>query len=190
MTLEQLLKTNTPTYISDGPGLVGYPDQSMQDDIYNWAISAANFDGKRVVDIGAGRGDIIKYLPASVVYTGIETNKLMCEFGTQRHNANMINTDYVGLDIDFGSFDIALCIGTLNSIKSDNPWETFSNFFWKMYNEITDRMIIIVNNESADEFFNSYPFSELFINVLSNAKIPFTIDYSRYEGIYRLVVFK
>ncbi len=195
MNLEDLLSpkpqvVEIPDYIKTDPEMVGYPDVEMQDQIYGWALSEVNTNGKTILDVGAGRGDIFRHIDNCKEYIGFEINEILCKAVGGKHDRfTLFNADYLNVELTH-SVDIALLIGTLNSINAPDKWNAFNLFFNKMYNECTECCIFILNCKSDDESLNDFPFNELFINVLSNSKIPFNIDYSYFEDIYKLTIFK
>lgn len=189
--LEMIQQIEIPDYLISDPEVVGYPDLYMQEKIYDWAIQYLNFSGKTILDIGAGRGDLFSVLQQFNLksYVGIEQRGALCLVGSNQHNDprfTLMNADYFQIN---AKVDIAFVIGTLNSINTDDKWAMFKSFFDKLYSEINECGIFILNSTSEDGF-NSFPFSELFTELLSASNIPFTIDYSKFEGIYKLTVYK
>lgn len=182
-----------PEYIKYDPEIVGYPDTDMQRDIYNWALEGLNLIGKRVLDVGAGRGDLFPLLSFINDYIGFETKQFLCTAGQSNHGHdrrfNLLCSDYLETELS-EKVDVAFVIGTLNSTHSGDKWETFLKFFRKICNDCNDSIIFILNRATEDENFNDFPFDDLFANILSDTKTPFKIDYSRFEDVYKLTVFK
>jgi hypothetical protein len=188
---DMLQQIEIPDYLVNDPELVGYPDLEMQEKIYNWAIQYLNFSEKTVLDVGAGRGDLFNVLNQFNLksYIGIEERQALCYVGVSTHTDprfSLINANYFNIEY---KADIAFVIGTLNSTSTTTKWEDFKKMFNKLYSEINECVIFIVNNHSLDGF-NDYPFNELFTNLLLTNNIPFTIDYSKFEGIYKLTIYK
>ena len=180
-----------PDYLLNDPEVVGYPDLEMQTEIYQWAVEGIRYWDKTILDVGAGRGDLFKYISYCKGYVGVESRESLCLAGRHKHasfeNFSLVNIDY--FQADNVGVDVAFVIGTLNSINTKDKWDTFKQFFDKVYNEISDCCIFILNSKS-DEGLNDFPFSELFAEVLSVGNIPFKIDYSKFEDIYKLTVYK
>lgn len=181
-----------PDYLLNDPEVVGYPDLEMQDAIYQWAVEGVNCWGKTILDVGCGRGDLIKFIPYCNQYIGVETKDSLCLVGNRKYdhfdNFEICQGNY--LTMTFVNYDIGFVIGTLNSITAQDKWETFKEFFNKLYKEISDCCIFILNSGNSEEGFNDFPFNELFTELLTVSNIPFKIDYSKFEDIYKLTVYK
>lgn len=171
-----------PDYLIHDSEIVGYPDIDFQQQIYLWAISDILIAGRSVLDVGAGRGDLFHFLGSVGTYCGYDTNKILTEIGPTKYpdaRFSLINEDYLKVTHP-QKFDISVCIGTLNS---DELKSSFKEFFDKMYEDTKEVLVFILSTEY-------FPFSDIFMNILTDENIPFKVDYSKFEGIYKLSVYK
>lgn len=178
-----------PQYLINDPEPVGYPDTKMQDDIYRWAIEDINFFGTDILDVGAGRGDLFSVMPYVNSFHAFETTVGLCEAGKVKYGNNptynIYNEDYLTSNNE-GMFDYGFCIGTLNSIQTTDKWNTCVKVFNQMWVDCKVGLIFIVNTGSDEAGNNGFPFTELFTNLIVGEDKPFKLDYSKYEGIYKL----
>lgn len=178
-----------PDYLINDPEPVGYPDTKMQDDIYRWAIEDLNLTGMNILDVGAGRGDLFGVMPYVSSFHAFETTVGLCAAGKVKYGNNPVyniyNEDYL-TTINEGMFDYGFCIGTLNSIQTTDKWNMFVKVFNQMWVDCKLGLIFIVNTGSDEAGNTGFPFSELFTNLIVGEEKPFKLDYSKYEGIYKL----
>jgi SAM-dependent methyltransferase len=193
MNLEDLINeppapTEFPSYLLTDPEVVGYPDTEMQNQIYGWvARTFPSWENLTVLDVGCGRGDIHKELKGSN-YIGVETNRVLCEAGQKLYSSNprfkIFNYDF--FDTDFEQVDVSVVIGTLNNMD----WASFKKMFDALTNISRKAVIFIVNSESDDPELTEFPFIELFNHIPQLNEMPFEIDHTMFNGIYKLVVYK
>lgn len=178
-------KAQYPDYLVEDPEIVGYPDLEMQDTIYKWVASGLPYTGYSVKDLGAGRGDFIKYLNPGSRYIGIESKKALVMIGKDKYEGiELIHGDYFNMDI---KTDYTIIVGTLNENNNKDKWEHFNLTLNKALESTNTAIIFILarNMDGNTDYFD-YPFEELFLHLRSDLR--FTVDYTHLEDIYRLTV--
>lgn len=187
-----------PDYILNDPQQVGYPDKEMQDEIYGWVYDSVNKLAdpdtrfrSTITDFGAGRGDISHWFSGgdAFKYTGFETNPILVQAGNQKYKESkyidftLIQQDFFDSNI---KSDFTICVGTLNSIPTENKWGLFRRTMQKALETTEKAIIFVLSNKFDVEGFNDFPFKELFDHLPNN---PFTIDCTKFEDIYMLVIY-
>ena len=173
-----------PDYLINDTEVVGYPDEEMQDEIYDWVLNATD-DRQSIKDYGCGRGDI-NGGNDFYFYLGIDKNPIMIRAGKQKWpDVNIIHDDYLNVDT---VTDHTVCVGTLNVDHGYDKWEYFSKTLDKGLETSTKSVIFILARKMELEGFLDYPFDELFQHLPENLR--FEIDYTKFEDIYRLIVYK
>lgn len=173
-----------PDYLLNDPEAVGYPDEQMQKDIYMWTLQY--MVGRHTVkDIGCGRGDFGDYFPAEY-YTGIDINQIMISAGKQKHpDLNLICDDYLNYT---ETTDYTVCIGTLNTFIGIEKWEWFDRTLAYALDTSNIASIFVLQSDTELDGYLSYPINEILTRIPS--KLPFKLDYTKFEDIYVLVVYK
>ncbi len=205
MILEHLLNDSTasivennemtiPDYLLNDPEIVGYPDIDMQFEIYAWASDGVDLSKSNILDVGCGRADFGHFLVKKIDdinYIGVDKNVPLILAGREKYsdinkrNMNLFDGDIY--DFEFDEIDHSFVIGTLNSM----PFEDFDKMFNKLYSISKKSIIFIVNRDSeSDTNLYGFPFSELFKRIPRLNNLPFIIDHTRFDGIYKLIVFK
>lgn len=181
-------ENNFPDYLINDPQIVGYPDLEIQEQIYEWVneyLPPMNFSVK---DFGAGRGDFYGYLSSTnrdVDYYGFDLNPNLVNVAKSKYpDIQIFNNDYLDISIET---DYTVVIGTLNENHGQDKWDNFNKTLIHAQNT-TNRSILFVlqadcyENESSCDF----PINDL-VKILPK-NIKFTIDNSKIEDIYILVV--
>ena len=180
-----------PEYLINDPLFVGYPDIEMQEDIYRWVAESIPINGYTLKDFGCGRGDFYGWLQkdrpfVEPNYIGIDSKVSMVLSGEKKYpGIRIINSDFLeNEDVT----DYTVCIGTLNDDHGFDKWEYFNRTLITALRTTKTAVIFILsrNFDGLDGFLD-YPFEELFQNFPST--IPFKIDYSKFEDIYKLTVY-
>ena len=177
-----------PDYIINDPEVVGYPDEYMQDEIYQWVYSSLHGFGS-IKDVGCGRGDFGNYLknqtwPNSFDYIGIDRTKLIIDAGMKKYpELNLICNDWMNI-ID--ATDYTVCIGSLNHDDGSDRYDRF----WSVFDhsrQTTNKKIIFVFSTEPEEGFVHYELNRILHGIPEG--YPFDIDCSRYKGICKLVFY-
>ncbi len=185
-----------PNYLINDPEIVGYPDKEMQEEIYEWVVSSLPKYNFSIKDLGSGRCDFYRYIMTDfsslldsrvgISYHGIESNPNLCNVAKYKYpDVNVINNNYFDVNLQT---DYTILIGTLNTNEGINhKWDNFNKTLIYALNN-TNKAIIFVLARNMDglEGYFDYPFEELFQHLHPSLK--FTIDYSKFEDIYKLVV--
>ncbi len=174
-----------PDYIIDDPEVVGYPDEKMQWDIYNWVSKSIPNPEATVKDFGCGRGDFGHDWVRSENYIGIDRTPVIINAGKKK---------YPGLDLRLGDWfdcndvtDHTVCIGSLNSNNGQDEWEYLADTLDHAIATSNISVIFILNRKTELDGYVEYPIGKLLD--LLNDDLPFEIDYSKFEDIYKLVVY-
>lgn len=183
---EELTSIEIPPYLLDDPEAVGYPTDEFQTEIYNWVLEyVPSFTIKTVKDFGCGRGDFGKnFFPN--YYTGIDLNKIIVDTGRKKYPTfNLIHGDYLKCSLQT---DYTVCIGTLNSFTGIEKWEWFERTLKVALDTTNEAIVFILSKNSELEGYLDYPISETISRIPT--ELPFKIDYTKFEDIYALVVYK
>lgn len=130
-------------YISHSPKPIGYESIEHQKLIYLHTLMGWNVD-MSILDIGAGRGDIYKFLNdmyvedemAQIEYTGIELNPTFVHIAADKHNLSLLNQNFETLDEYPPADYIVGCSIFLNKhcYNETDDLERIFNIIDKMYN--------------------------------------------------------
>lgn len=74
-------------YLFVDPGVVGYPDEESQREMYKYICRYIN-PGESVIDFGAGRGDLYAYLLEQDIqtkYVGVEVSDILVSVSKQKY---------------------------------------------------------------------------------------------------------
>lgn len=187
-------KVEIPDYLLNDPQVVGYPDLEMQNQIYGMVSdviyhSIYTNDNLRtepysVKDFGAGRGDFSKWLVVNDdQYTGYEINRLLVEAGKVKYDGiNLVEKDFFQSNL---KTDFTICVGTLNSMPTNDKWKLFRDVMQKALETTTNKIIFVLANRFDVEGYNDFPLTELVQHLPTN---PFELNYTFLEDIYMLVV--
>lgn len=188
---------NLPDYLLNDPEIVGYPDEEFQLEIYDWAMSWAY--NSKVADVGCGRGDFYGRLSDFSLkkppeYIGFETNPLMVSAAKKKHvGINVYQENF--LDYAGENFDHIFWIGTLNSDYGHFDLNTFAgryDYFLKNVRhglKYCNNSLIFILLNSAEDGFIAHPIPTI-TDFLLKENQPFEIDYSKFQDIYKLTIFK
>lgn len=189
-------------YIYTDPQIVGFNSVEEQNAIYNEVLSFIDIEGKSILDIGCGRGDIIntlhQYLQGEIQfsYTGIEMNPLMCDIANELYvsqdNINFINSEFDSIDDSFlGSSDIVLHILTTRipyqNIDIYDKFRSDVELSKKLTN--SDGIIIfLIQNDTYnhDDGTTKYEISKI-VDILKHEK--FAIDNAALVGFSKIIIF-
>ena len=190
-----------PERIYTDPMVVGYYDLEMQNDIYHYALHGnvpIMADNLSIIDIGAGRGDVIRYLekfgykPGMVQYGGYESNTLLATVGNEllsKDNFNGIisNSDFMDSEIETPA-DIVLAIGTLNLNygRSIKDWPYAELMIKKAISCAKEKVIfVLLHDNGGNEQYISYPIPNM-TELALQFGLPFKIDYGKIDDVYTL----
>lgn len=202
LNVQQIL----PEYLLEDPQVVGYPDLEMQENLYAYALRGVlplvqdPINPMAVVDIGAGRGDLRAFLDANYPgyqYYGYELNSIHRNIAKQKYGIELIVSDFSNIAYNFKGW--GFCIGSLNDdyglFQPDSPDSKYA-YFGKLLDSclrnISEGSVFILLNETSSEQENLIPFpiAEMVEFLDSNYKdLAFSIDYSKFQGIYKLVIY-
>lgn len=183
---EELAIVGFPPYLIDDPEAVGYPSDEFQQEIYDWVLEyVPSFTIKTVKDFGCGRGDFGKnFFPN--YYTGIDLNKIIVDTGRQKYPLfNLIHDDYLKCTLET---DYTVCIGTLNSFNGIEKWEWFERTLKVALDTTNEAIVFILSKNTEVDGYLDYPVAQIIGRVPT--ELPFKIDYTKFEDIYALVVYK
>lgn len=180
------------------PEFVGYTTLEDQHNIYNFACRELENIGPEdgvvsILDVGAGRGDLKKYLNIlygdQIKYTGIDSNPLMIELSDHMNDANIILGDFMTYDFSFGtdlrvSFDIVYHIVNFLDYNPGIPKESIAYILQKSL-LLADKAVIFVFQHDIAEFPDELAH---FVKYLSTEKLRFNIDNLDNSNLYRIVI--
>lgn len=190
-TFEEKLATDQltieiPPYLIDDSEAVGYPTDEFQQEIYDWVLEyVPSFTIKTVKDFGCGRGDFGKHFFPNY-YTGIDLNKIIISAGRTKYPPfNLMCADYLKCSLQT---DYTVCIGTLNSFVGIEKWEWFEQTLKIALDTTNEAIVFILSKNTEVDGYLDYPISETISRIPT--ELPFKIDYTKFEDIYALVVYK
>lgn len=190
-----------PERLYTDPEVVGYPNQLIQDLVYDTALSGRlPFAGDiSIVDIGAGRGDVVSYIlsrypQVNLKYTGYEINPILDKVGndllSKFDNCQILNEDFLSAEIN--DANIVLMIGSLNLNygRDIGDWPYLEQMLKKAVEIFTEKIIFVLyqTNEGEDQHI-AYPIPNV-SELLLQLGYPFSIDYGRLENVYTITVHK
>lgn len=184
--LSELDDFEIPEYLLNDPEAVGYPDIEMQNEIYKWVLQyVPAFADKTVKDLGCGRGDFGDNFFVDK-YTGIDRNRIMIAAGKQKYpSLNLICDDYLNYT---ETTDYTVCIGTLNTFIGIEKWEWFDKTLAYALDTSNIAVVFVLQSKTELDGYLDYPINEILTRIPS--KLPFKLDYTKFEDIYVLVVYK
>lgn len=189
--LDEIEETQTdtfPEYLINDPQIVGYPDEDIQNQIYEMVNSHLPTMNFSIKDFGCGRGDFYNYLTSTnrgVDYFGIDLNPNMVNIAKSKYpDIQIFNNNYLDIAIES---DYTVVIGTLNESNGLDKWENFNKTLIHAKNT-TKREILFVLQSNCYGFEGSddFPIHEVIQRLPENTR--FVIDNSKMEDIYVLVV--
>ena len=199
MKLEDLLpnkpiavESQFPDYLINDPQIVGYPDLDMQRQIYEWVgnkLYETDLHNPTIKDFGAGRGDFWKaFYRSNDIYYGYEILPNLVECGKYKYkdaiDFHLYCKDFMTEPLMVSNFTV--CIGTLNSIPTSNPWQLFEDTLRRAMETTTDKIIFVLNDNN-EHGFNSFPISQLQRH-LPMGNLPLEINMELFEDIYMLTL--
>lgn len=188
-----------PDYLLNDPEIVGYPDKEMQEEIYRWAAEdVIPIIGEiAIVDIGAGRGDLDKFIGVhypelKYSYDGYESNPVLCAAATKLKN-RVYNKTFASTYDELNDLgDWAFCIGSLNQAYDfeEHPLSRFERILQHSINWIKNGIVFILLSDSDDSEYIAFPINSI-VHILKEKfpNIPYKIDCSKFNGIYKLTIF-
>lgn len=191
-TVESRVEFEFPDYILYDPEIVGYPNTVVQDNIYNWAIEGI-LTAQNVCDIGSGRGDFYRHfqkINQAVDYIGFELMTSLVTAGNKRTTDDHFK-NYLGdyLELDAPTVDYTFCIGSLNMKNDLDKWDYLNKIFERAMSHTNIAAVFILNRIDEEENMQGFPLEELFSRVDMLKTVPFVLDYSKMENIYKLTVY-
>lgn len=191
-----LYQNPLPEYLINDPEIVGFPDEEMQKEIYDWVLQDIPFGLSGVIsikDLGSGRCDFYGQMmeiqqwksKQSIDYFGIESNLNLCVVARQKYpKVNVINNKFQDVSIPT---DYTVCIGTLNDDHGEDKWEYFNNTLTGCLSDTKTAVIFVLAADFEGKYgYLDYPIHELVQRLDKNLR--WEIDYSLYEDIYKLTV--
>jgi hypothetical protein len=204
--LKNMTNTILPDYLLEDPQVVGYPDLEMQESLYSYALMGVlplvqdPINPMSVVDIGAGRGDLRAFLDTNYPgfqYYGYELNSIHRNIAKQKYEIELINEEFSRSTMNFHGW--GFCIGSLNDDyglfipnSPDSKFTYFGHLLDACIKKISEGVVFILLNETSPEQENLIPFPmpEMVEFLDSNyPDLAFQIDYSKFQGIYKLVIY-
>lgn len=179
-----------PEYLLNDPEVVGYPDNEMQSQIYDWVLGGIA-SRSSIKDYGCGRGDFYGYIEKygyshhHITYIGYDINPNIINVGRVKYpQCQFWLNDFQNVTAES---DYTICIGTLNDNHGQDKWEYFNR---TLNNALVNTKVAIIfvlsRNFDNNPNFLDYPFEELFQHLDKNLR--FEIDYTKFEDIYKLTV--
>jgi SAM-dependent methyltransferase len=104
------------------PRALRWTSKSAAEIHYKQLVADVNFEGKEVLDVGCGFGDIIAFIKKKTTnfsYTGVDVVEEFISVARKRYpNSDFVLRDYFGNPMD-KSFDIVISSGALNANIGD-----------------------------------------------------------------------
>lgn len=193
-----------PDYLLNDPMVVGYPDLKMQEEIYEYAVQSVlpavldPFHPIGIVDIGAGRGDLKAFLGrryngiSGFDYSGFELNSIHRNIAKVKYNIELYPNDFLSYNMNF--YGWGFCIGSLNedyglfNLDADSKQQYISRLINVGLQSFSEGMVFVLYNSNLEsESIIPFPIS-LVLDIIPES-CAFDINYSRFPGIYRLVIY-
>lgn len=130
--------------------------------------------GDKILDIGAGFGEIIKFLPEGVNYTGIEKNDYLFNFLKESFKDKKFYFGDANEKINKieDKFDVILLLSVIEHL------ENFENFLKTLKEKLKDNGKILIYSPS--------PFSKFFLNFFSKLGLLSRFAADEHKKIYSL----
>jgi hypothetical protein len=201
--LESTKELEMPQYLLEDTEVVGYPDLEMQNELYAYAterVLSAFLDPTHpvaVVDIGAGRGDFKAFLDKLKIgyqYFGYEINPIHRDIAKQKYNLILSDQEFSTCNMNFDGW--GFCIGSLNQnyglfdpTSPESKYSYFRTLLDTCLKCISKGVVFILLNEGTDLLI-PFPIPEM-VQILDDSytNLAYTIDYSHFHGIYKLVIY-
>lgn len=195
-----------PDYMFNDPEFVGFPDYHLQDDIYTLTTFGIDFSQvNSVLDLGCGRGDFGQFLKYkfnnpghNIKYTGIDKNPIAIDVGNLKWN-NLIEFNLINKSIKEHltdsphTYDWIFCnSGITNDMSEEYHEPEILNTLLHAYEKcnVGCSFVLLKNNDSLPQGNNIGFYMDEICKFLSFKKIPFAIDNSEYENIFRVLLIK
>lgn len=193
----EILGNKLPLYLMNDAEIVGYPDEEMQHEIYDWVwrrifdleyTKFSQYLNFSIKDLGCGRGDFYSKFKNSnyqIDYIGIDNNPNLIQVGQQKYpGIKLICNDFNDVSI---ATDYTICIGTLNDDHGLNKWEVFNKtLIHALNNTKTAILFVLQGNCYGEQGHLDYPIHELIEKLPAGTR--YEIDNSKFEDIYLLTV--
>ena len=129
-------------YLMNSPIPVGYTSVLEQQFIFQNLISGFNPMTDTLCDIGAGRGDLYKFITdlygIEFGYIGIDQNPVMVDLAKQKYGLDLINDSYETMDLPEAGWLVTSGIFTTKrNEKFEDDLEYLYTNIDKMYNKAT-----------------------------------------------------
>ncbi len=140
------------------PSTVGWKDFAQQELRFDILTSDIDLNGKKVVDIGCGFGDLANYLDSKGInveeYIGVEVSKKMLEIA-KKNTLTKLNAKYMNANIFKDpmniTVDFALMSGLLNLRQSTNSaTEILQSFLLKIRPIVTQGLVFNLLTDEVD----------------------------------------
>lgn len=140
------------------PSTVGWKDFAQQELRFDILTSDIDLNGKKVVDIGCGFGDLANYLVSKGInveeYIGVEVSKKMLEIA-KKNTLTKLNAKYMNANIFKDpmniTVDFALMSGLLNLRQSTNSaTEILQSFLLKIRPIVTQGLVFNLLTDEVD----------------------------------------
>jgi len=137
---------------------VGWKDFAQQELRFDILTSDIDLNGKKVVDIGCGFGDLANYLVSKGInveeYIGVEVSKKMLEIA-KKNTLTKLNAKYMNANIFKDpmniTVDFALMSGLLNLRQSTNSaTEILQSFLLKIRPIVTQGLVFNLLTDEVD----------------------------------------
>lgn len=176
--------------------VVGWTEESQRKRFI--ALSQlGEFEGSSLMDVGCGRGDLLKFLTSAginVDYTGYDLNKEMIKFCHNIYPA--IAENFQVFDILESTpprrFDYATCIGVLNQVTSPESPEFASSFIERLYSLVDKAVAVSITSihaprKTSDTFY--FDPADM-ASRISKFTTKFKIDHSYLKNDFTIFLYK
>lgn len=199
--VEPIADENLSPYLLEDAEVVGYPDKEMQRELYQYATTGVlplvldSSNPMSIVDIGCGRGDLRAYVRenynAEFDYHGFDFNEIMQRAAKEKYNLE-IQGDFLENTESFSGW--AFCIGSLNTVygqfNDGNKYDYLLQVLQMSLEKVSEGIVFILLSEIENENMVDFPIPTLISAILDKyPSIPFSLDTTKYNGIYKLVVY-
>ena len=176
--------------------VVGWTEES-QNKRFKALSQLGKFEGKSLLDVGCGRGDLFKFLKKNnpeIDYTGFDLNSEMINFCHNLHPEAKDKFKVFNIleDTPTRNFDYVTCIGVLNQVTSPESPEFAATFIERLFS-LADKAIAvsITSLYAPRKTPDTYYFDPAdMINRISKLTTCFKIDHSYLKNDFTLFLYK
>ena len=130
-------------YLMNSPLPVGYSSIQEQQFIYQNLISGFNPSTDTLCDLGAGRGDLYKFIKdiygIEFKYIGIDQNPVMVDLAKQKYELDLINESYETIELPAASW---LVTSGLFTTKRNEKFEDDLEYVYTTIDRMYNKMLI------------------------------------------------